>query len=1039
MIVLEFQALFCHLITMKMVLHADPFGRVSVPPEKRFLISLTCWLQHWSLTSIAYGKEPDKFMKQRTTLCSLARNLTLAIAFSVPLFGAAQQSSEFERFKSDDQKALQRFQQQERPGARTATRPARNAPDGTSVEASVLPFSVNLTATNLPLTVRTAGGIAVTVPSGALYSRTRLTLKQPATNAAPAILDGDSKTLAALLIELEPDFPLARSLTVTLPFDPAQMAEDGPLADQAQVHAWNRIMCKWEALPWTADEAARTVTATVDRGTTLRCSSLLFEARPLAKAATRVQLGDTLPAIGYMGSTVLTPFNYLLNTPYEWFCLNIVRYRHFRFVFDKAAIRNDANVGNLAWGKDPNTSYDNPQEASSMPYFVTDLAGIAEQSYTNYVQAGFTNLPIPVIVKLNSFRSTVVGGSSFYEYYYNRIHLRTDPEVKWNRNSLKHKVSHELFHAVQHTKLGSCLLDHPEAAMSWYLWWVEACADYASCRVAWSLKYAMGHGRIYPKLLEFALTYSGLAPGQKDYGELEYDRGYFIEYLCGLPGVKFVDLHNAVADHSAWINPEPVLAPLDDYLFEKTRMRLDAIYADFAAWFLFSFDSPIMSVSPDQECADKTDEFNAATVTEANPMEWSCSLPAEYSAKVWATHLPAGAKGRQCLTVNIKTYKATSRVDVYVLKENKRPKGKPPRAGTLEETDESLTVSLGPGDFLYVVAINDNWTDDGSITVQIRPGVPPANVCNEFKAPHGEEVALEWDNLPPETRGVEDNIAGYRLFVKKVLGAADGPVSIKTEMITNVLLDAENTTAVLSVKDIGGRIGGDIGLAAELKDGPGDPDGKPRLGPVQWSTQKLSTWQDYWDEGKTRLQRQYTYFLDYGGMRMRDGLETRWFENGQKEIEGSRKRNQQDGTWRRWWRNGQLYDEINFKNGLRQGPYGGWNETGVQIAQGQYDRDRKVGRWVFRHDKGGVRADGSYEYDPQIQSELNQVVESNEEGRYHEVGTRTGRWMFYHENGRTWKDCGYAHGKLEGPFSEWDEKGSNIVRCVYSAGLPAGD
>ena len=65
-----------------------------------------------------------------------------------------------------------------------------------------------------------------------------------------------------------------------------------------------------------------------------------------------------------------------------------------------------------------------------------------------------------------------------------------------------------------------------------------------------------------------------------------------------------------------------------------------------------------------------------------------------------------------------------------------------------------------------------------------------------------------------------------------------------------------------------------------------------------------------------------------------DGLWTGWYENGQKMKEGTQKNNRQDGKWTWWYENGQKKEEGNFKDGKKDGLYTEWFESGKKKFEG---------------------------------------------------------------------------------------------------------
>ena len=58
-----------------------------------------------------------------------------------------------------------------------------------------------------------------------------------------------------------------------------------------------------------------------------------------------------------------------------------------------------------------------------------------------------------------------------------------------------------------------------------------------------------------------------------------------------------------------------------------------------------------------------------------------------------------------------------------------------------------------------------------------------------------------------------------------------------------------------------------------------------------------------------------------------DGKFTKWYENGQKQLDGNLKDGEQDGKFTEWYENGQKWSEGTFKDGkLISGKR--WNEDG---------------------------------------------------------------------------------------------------------------
>ena len=67
-----------------------------------------------------------------------------------------------------------------------------------------------------------------------------------------------------------------------------------------------------------------------------------------------------------------------------------------------------------------------------------------------------------------------------------------------------------------------------------------------------------------------------------------------------------------------------------------------------------------------------------------------------------------------------------------------------------------------------------------------------------------------------------------------------------------------------------------------------------------------------------------------------DGKGTTWYENGQKEKEGTYKDGEFDGKWTSWYENGQKIREGTYKNGEPDGLTTTWHENGQKWLEGTY-------------------------------------------------------------------------------------------------------
>ena len=81
-----------------------------------------------------------------------------------------------------------------------------------------------------------------------------------------------------------------------------------------------------------------------------------------------------------------------------------------------------------------------------------------------------------------------------------------------------------------------------------------------------------------------------------------------------------------------------------------------------------------------------------------------------------------------------------------------------------------------------------------------------------------------------------------------------------------------------------------------------------------------------------------------------NGLHTSWYENGQKESEGTYKNGTPDGkrTW--WYENGQKDREATFKNGELDGKWTDWREDGQKKSEGTFKDGERISEECWDED-----------------------------------------------------------------------------------------
>jgi hypothetical protein len=73
-----------------------------------------------------------------------------------------------------------------------------------------------------------------------------------------------------------------------------------------------------------------------------------------------------------------------------------------------------------------------------------------------------------------------------------------------------------------------------------------------------------------------------------------------------------------------------------------------------------------------------------------------------------------------------------------------------------------------------------------------------------------------------------------------------------------------------------------------------------------------------------------------------DGKQTWWYDNGQKELEGTYKDGKKDGIHTIWYENGQKKSEATYKDGEFDGLYTEWNENGQKEEEQTYKNGKLI-------------------------------------------------------------------------------------------------
>jgi antitoxin component YwqK of YwqJK toxin-antitoxin module len=139
-------------------------------------------------------------------------------------------------------------------------------------------------------------------------------------------------------------------------------------------------------------------------------------------------------------------------------------------------------------------------------------------------------------------------------------------------------------------------------------------------------------------------------------------------------------------------------------------------------------------------------------------------------------------------------------------------------------------------------------------------------------------------------------------------------------------------------------------------------DGKVTGKAVYLDGRKLGTEVEYYAPGKKKSERAFSYAVartTYNFFectvktapvaenkdKQAHGASTWWFQNGQKQLEGTYKHNVPIGVFTWWYSNGQKQSEGAYVDGVQDGHWVRWHENGQKQWIGGYVMGERTGKW----------------------------------------------------------------------------------------------
>ncbi len=167
-------------------------------------------------------------------------------------------------------------------------------------------------------------------------------------------------------------------------------------------------------------------------------------------------------------------------------------------------------------------------------------------------------------------------------------------------------------------------------------------------------------------------------------------------------------------------------------------------------------------------------------------------------------------------------------------------------------------------------------------------------------------------------------------------------------------------------------------------------------------------------------------------------LRTLWYENGEKQLEGTLVDDQRDGTWTWWYDNGQKAAVMEYDAGTAVGTERHWTPDGELVGEGEF--------------RDGVEWTGTFiDFDAELKpTALRSLKDGQPHGAYlwwHKNGTlntkgqfvegrRDGVWSWSYEDGQEFADVTFQRDELTGTEHHWDPDGTLLTTGDYRDGQP---
>ena len=103
---------------------------------------------------------------------------------------------------------------------------------------------------------------------------------------------------------------------------------------------------------------------------------------------------------------------------------------------------------------------------------------------------------------------------------------------------------------------------------------------------------------------------------------------------------------------------------------------------------------------------------------------------------------------------------------------------------------------------------------------------------------------------------------------------------------------------------------------------------------------------------------------------VRNGSFIRWYENGNKAVQGSYSNDRKSGEWTYWSPTGHITGKGNFYNDRPDGKWQTWYENGQKESEGEYEQGVQHGKFIYWDEKNNISKILHYENGKVVKDEI---------------------------------------------------------------------